>query len=225
MEGVSSLQKSPTMSAKERKRNKENNRVSNIPQFSGSRQFTKPAFYSPVARQYNKVSVDIDAIELSDAGSCLLSAIFCKLTVGNGRLLTSFASTLVTRNGRGNMATYTFADESNKLKDISLSEYPVHYALLSVYALGFDGELIGEASISLNFKTSEPLCKQHFLILRNRKKIGEAKCTLCRPTEVNCVYLRTDEVDIFKNSFGRVSSMTQQVRMKIRRQQLHHRLL
>lgn len=179
--------------------------------------------HTPMPRTLQKVSIEVKTIELVDAGNALLSSIYCTVRVSALNIRAQFASTLVSRKGKGNGAVFSFDPSSNSLRDIVLTDPSVRYALLSVHAQSFDGELLGEASITLSSGRHEAEHEIRTLLLSKGKKVGDIRCTLRRPVEVIILDLERGRCHYSNRlcSLNRTSWTTLRVKMEIKPLPLH----
>lgn len=140
---------------------------------------------TPGERASRTVTVEIPSLELQNLGSNPISSIYCTLAIDRSQETACFVSSLLTRQSKSGKVTYNFHREENQLRSIHLMENSVRVARLKIFAQGFDGELIGEATYPLGPFCAESTSTTTMTILKNRKKVGEAYCTLIRPMEVN----------------------------------------
>lgn len=157
-----------------------------IPKFSSATHSAKKrmtTFQSPITRVLNKVSLEVNKLEISHSASTAdVDCIFCIVRVGTNREI-SFTSSLVKKSGRGNCSIFSFSNKDTILGDIAMTDYSARYGLISIYAHSQEGVLLGEASISLVANPTEAISRNKIAILKDRRRVGEVFYSLTRPME------------------------------------------
>lgn len=65
-----------------------------------------------------------------------------------------------------------------------MTEFSARHALISIYSHSQEGDLLGEASISLASDPNDATSRNRIAILKDRRRVGEVFYSLVRPVEV-----------------------------------------